>query len=101
MATVLKSPKVPGQLLSPLHNPQTKRDNFCLHKEVNRFRIVSFDQSANDPKGSHPKVLKRFRPVARVQKRVQKQRDVRYFTDSTIQEVIPSLRVECQALEQT
>ena len=46
-----------GQLVSLLHDLQAQGDYFRLQQEAGDFRIIRFDESADNPQGSKAQVV--------------------------------------------
>ncbi len=64
------------QVSSSLHDSQTERYNFSLEQERNDFRVVNFNESANQTERCQSKVLKWSTLAHRVKEWVQEQSDV-------------------------
>ena len=71
-----------AQLGAGLHDPKAQRDDLRRQEEIDDLRRIVLDQGPDDSKGGQAKVLERPRLGGRIEKGVEKQRDVGWSGES-------------------
>ena len=83
-----------GERLSVLHDAQAQRHDFRLHQEGDRVGVAFLDQRSDHAQRGHSQILEDLAFGGGVEEGVEEEGDVR------LQEFLPGLLVEGEALEQ-